>query len=664
VLAVPAVATLGIAVALVLDEGGFPPPTWYPWALLALALAVVVVATSGRPAGGRWWGARAALLLLGAFTVWSFLSITWAAIPGEAWDGSNRTLFYLVVLGMLALRPWPPAAVRWALLVLVAALSVLAVGLLVDMASRSDPESLFQARRLAWPTGYANATANLWLIGVPASVWLSCDPRLAWWARGLCLGAAGLLFETALLAQSRGGVVAVTVGLAVLLLAAPRRWPVLLSVAAVVAAGVAFAGPVLDLLDATRATFSSDLFDARMSIVTVAALCLGAGVALALLVDRAGARVPDRVGNRGNHLLGLVALLAVAGALIAVGNPVGWVEDRWDDFKNTGSVEVSSTGGRFTGSLGSNRYDFYRVGVDAFRDQPLRGIGADSYGVRYLTDRRSEESPHYAHSLAISTLAELGVIGALLLAGFLAAAALAVVRTLRRAERAAAASSGPAAAALAGFAVFLGGAMVDWLWQFTALGVIGFALLALALRGAAPDDSAPAEPEFPRVLPRRAARAGLSLAAVGAALSLAMPSVAARFTDSAYEASATNPGWALERLDRAAHYNPLSSGPLLAEGIIARRVGDFERAHASFTEALEREPESWFAYFERAMVATLSEDWAAARADVERAVALNPRQTVIDVVARAVRTRKAAPAAELEAELTAQLTRRLRPLGD
>ena len=37
-----------------------------------------------------------------AYTALSFLSILWAAVPGDAWEGANRTLLYLLVFALFA----------------------------------------------------------------------------------------------------------------------------------------------------------------------------------------------------------------------------------------------------------------------------------------------------------------------------------------------------------------------------------------------------------------------------------------------------------------------------------------------------------------------------------------------------------------------------------
>src|SRR5205814_7458103 len=123
--------------------------------------------------------------------------------------------------------------------------------------------------------------------------------------------------------------------------------------------------------------------------------------------------------RRAGRVAALAVLAAaVVAAAIAVGNPVHWVEARWHDFKYSGYEKVEHGQTRFTGSLGSDRYDFYRVAVDEFADHPALGIGADNFGAEYLRHRRGTESPRYPHSLAFRVLAQLGVVGVALFATF------------------------------------------------------------------------------------------------------------------------------------------------------------------------------------------------------------------------------------------------------
>ncbi len=73
----PAIPILGLWLYLAPNSGGYFPRDWYPAAILATALALVVGVGTGRvlPAAR---GARIALALLAAYVAWAFLSLLWA----------------------------------------------------------------------------------------------------------------------------------------------------------------------------------------------------------------------------------------------------------------------------------------------------------------------------------------------------------------------------------------------------------------------------------------------------------------------------------------------------------------------------------------------------------------------------------------------------------
>ena len=108
--ALPFVIVAGLAAFMVERDGGFAVTVWYPVGLAVLAVAVTLLWSLGRRQGPSRAPRGASVLLLAAFTGWGFLTIAWAAVRGDAWDGSNRTLLYLLVFGFLA--AWPTTAPR------------------------------------------------------------------------------------------------------------------------------------------------------------------------------------------------------------------------------------------------------------------------------------------------------------------------------------------------------------------------------------------------------------------------------------------------------------------------------------------------------------------------------------------------------------------------
>ena len=84
-------------------------------ALLGMALALVGLRAAEIPTP-----VLVALACLAAYTALSFLSILWAAVPGDAWEGADRTLLYLCVFTLFALwrqrgRERGAAPRRWTL---------------------------------------------------------------------------------------------------------------------------------------------------------------------------------------------------------------------------------------------------------------------------------------------------------------------------------------------------------------------------------------------------------------------------------------------------------------------------------------------------------------------------------------------------------------------
>jgi tetratricopeptide (TPR) repeat protein len=340
----------------------------------------------------------------------------------------------------------------------------------------------------------------------------------------------------------------------------------------------------------------------------------------------------------------LAALGAVlAGGLVAAGNPVHRVESAWHSFKG-GYGSNSHTGSRLVSGLGSNRYDFYRVALDQFVDHPLAGIGADNYQQQYLAHGRSDETPRYPHSVELRTLAETGVVGALLAVGGLVGLLLAGRRALQMDDRLGVAA---AAAALAGFAYWLVHGSFDWFFEFAGLGGPAFALAGIVC-GLAPEEtggaaqaaganSASTDPDSaappargparsrPMRLPALAAAALGAVVVLGAAYSLAAPWLSQLQLQSAARIWTHAPRAAYSRLQDAADLNPLSDQAYVLAGSIALRYGELARADASFAKALQRTPGDAYATLERGAIASQLGMRAVALNLLERAVALAPR---------------------------------------
>jgi tetratricopeptide (TPR) repeat protein/predicted secreted protein len=632
---VPALAAIALFVIWATDQAGYPVTHWGPGGLILLALVAIAAAAAGVRPREIPRPVAVALGCLAAYTALSYLSILWAAVPGDAWEGANRTLLYLLVFALFA--SWPQRGGSAALLIGAWLGSIIGLALFVslhvDGASSAALESLLPEGRLIYPSGYANANAALWLMAFWPSLLLARSERLPWAARGLLAGGAVLLAEVALLSQSRGSLYATPVMLVLVFAVLPGRLRTF-AVLVPVAAGIAAAAPAVlrvgDHLQRGQVVaahvHSATTAMLVAAIVVAAAVAIGAAVESRLTVSVAAAR-RIRAALAAAAVASLVGVLA--GGLIAAGHPVRRVEHAWDTFKSPRGYGANSSGSRLASGLGSYRYDFYRVALDEFAAHPIAGIGADNFQQPYLAHRRSGETPHYPHSVELRTLSQAGLLGSVLALVGLGAALVAAMRACRSADARDRDPLGQAiaAAALAGFAYWVVHGSFDWFWEFAGLGAPAFVLLGLACAlapRAGPRQAASQWPSRARLLVASAA----GLLALACAASLAAPWLSRLEIESAAHIWTKAPATAYSRLDEAASLNPLSDEAYLVAGSIALRFGELDRADHQFRLALSRAPGDSYALLERGAIASAANRPRQALRLLQRAVALDPREPV------------------------------------
>ena len=479
--------------ALVLGalEGGYAAARWAPFGLAVLWVAVAVLAPDReRSSGPR----RVALLAYGLLVAWTALSMAWASTPGVAFDAAGRTALYGLALA-LALRPrWTVPAVRRLLVLVAAGGTVLAGATLLRVASADDPGASFVDGRLIAPLGYVNATGAMWAVVLPALVHVAAGGVRSPAGRVLALGGAGLVLQTALLSQSRGALIALAVALAVQLWLTSARSATLFVVGVTAAVTALVAGQLLDVrgaADVADLARRTDAAGGRIALASLGLLVLGAAAQVLLEVQRPRRRAALSDERHGRVALRLTAAAGVVALLLAVGNPVAWASDRVDEALHGSNATVPVSGSRLTGDLGSERGDMYRVALDVFASHPLRGAGAEDFAGAYLRERRSDESPRFAHSLPLGVLSGLGLVGLALL---LVALGAPLVGALRRRARLDAPGRAGAAAATAGFVAWAVESTWDWTWEFPALSVLALVLLGVAARAVGSDDPADAPP--------------------------------------------------------------------------------------------------------------------------------------------------------------------------
>jgi tetratricopeptide (TPR) repeat protein len=664
----PALGAVALFVIWTASDAGYPMTHWAPGGLILLALLVLTLSSVPLRMAEVPIGVRVAVACLALYTALSYLSILWAQVPADAWEGANRTLLYLLVFALFAL--WSPSGASAALLLGAWTLAMvgLAVFVVLHVDSAAKPAALFSEGRLKYPADYENACAAIWCMAVWPALLLSAARRIPWAVRGLLAGGAVLLADLALLSQSRGSLFATAAMLVLVFALLPERVRTFL-VLVPVAVGVAVTTPtVLHVGD--RLTHGGNVRAALHSAtaaIFLAAAAVGLIVAFGAAIEARGVFSEASVARmrRAAGALAIATLVAtLAGGWLAAGDPVARVKHGWQTFKGGYSADNAHVN-RLVSGLGSGRYDFYRVGLDEFLAHPLVGIGADNFAQPYLARGHERETPHYPHSVEIRTLSQTGLVGALLaLVGVAAALLVGGGAALRRAARRAdPLAASVAAAALGGFAYWALHGSFDWFWEFAGLGAPAFALLGLACALAprraplpvlaghsaaasepeALQPAAPRGPEVRRRLPpagttlRRLMFVGGALLTLAVALSMAAPWLSQLRVESAVRIWPTAPRHAYSELDEAARLNQLSDEPYLLAGSIALRFGDLARADHEFSHALERNPGDAYATLERGAISSARGDRADALRLLERTVRLSPRDELIRDALKLVR---------------------------
>ena len=642
----PAAVALALFVVWATSQAGYPVTHWAPGALIVLVLLGIALSAVPPRLAEVPRPVLIALGALAAYTALSYLSILWAGVSGDAWEGANRTLLYLLVFALFAL--WRQRAGSAALLLSVWTFALIALAVFtalhVSSATGAGLQSLLPGGRLDYPTGYPNANAAQWLMAFWPALLLARSERLPWGVRGLLAGGAVLLAEVALLSQSRGSLYATPVMVVLVFALLPGRMRTF-AVLVPIAAGIGAAAPaVLRVGDhLNKGAVVPGTLHSAVAATLVAAVAVGLVVALAGAVESRRMFSEHSMRQIGIAVRGaaVITLVVVLVGGLAVGKPLTRLENGWHSFKG-GYASDSASGSRLVSGLGSNRYDFYRVALDEFLAHPLVGIGADNFQQQYLAHGRSNETPHYPHSVELRTLSQTGLVGALLALVGLGAALLAAARALRSVDPLVRVVAG---AALAGFGYWLVHGSFDWFWEFAGLGAPAFALLGIACALAPPraqssERALARSGPVPRSPRRLAAIAASLTVALAAAVSLAAPWLSQLEVQSATRIWTTAPQSAYARLHDAARLNPLSDEADLLAGSIALRYGDLSRADREFSMALARNAGDAYATLERGAIASASGDRNAALELLTRLRRLTPREPLAGQVLALVRDGK------------------------
>jgi O-Antigen ligase len=599
--ALTAAAAAAGVVVLAFASGGYFPSEW-GLVLLAFALVLFGAAVSGeRVALGRLDAIF--LAALAALACWQLLSTAWSPGPDGPVLEAERTLVYFA--GAAALVVTLRRELVSPLLIGVAAGIVVVVAVVLGdrlLAGRlDDPADPVSGIRLDDPIGYANAVGILIVLGALLITGLALRaPPFAAAGAGAALVPLGSALAFTF---SRGALVGLAAGLVSLLLLEWERGRafaglVVLAAAPAVAALLSVHSP---LADAVTSPAEADSAGERL-LWQLAVLC-ALGAAVGALVPRASrVLAPYAVAAAGVCVLAAVVFAVVAG-------PRSLVDEALDRVRAEPAVTGSDVPGRVLSLSSNGRSAYWRVAWGMVERSPLTGEGAASYERWWLQERPVAAYARDAHNLYLETLAELGPVGLALLLVALAAPLAAMRARVRH----------PATvAAGAAYVAFLVHAALDWDWEIPLV-----TLVALAAAASLVVPARRPEPTHAWSPPRALAVAAASLLGAVALVAHVGNRAAAASEDALARADVPS---AVRSAQRARSWQPWAAAParFLGEAQLARSRD--AAAVRSLRDAIDRDPESWRAWYDLAVVTTDGTQRHALR----RATGLNPLSPELD----------------------------------
>ncbi|HET8863309.1 MAG TPA: O-antigen ligase family protein [Solirubrobacterales bacterium] len=619
----------GLIAYLGLKGGGYDPlvhdqvgiAVW--WVLIA---GVLVGALPNHRPGTL---ALAGLGLLTAFVAWTALSLTWTESVEKTSADLARVATYLGVFVLALFARDREGARRVVAAVGAGIVFVAAIALLSRLHSAWFPAADQTAQfltsnreRLSYPLHYWNGLAALIAIGLPLVLQIATRARATLW-RAAAAAALPAMALTAFMTLSRGGIAAAFLALAVFVALTPDRLSIVptLLLSGLGSLVLIVAADHRDALQHGLMNASADRQGDELLLI-VLAVCAIVGLLQAAIVLAASnrerpawARVPRRT-TLVALAAGALIVLAVAGAAGAPGR----ASDAWAEFKEKGSP---GTGTDRLGSVaGQNRYQLWSAAVKENASDPLTGTGSGTFEYWWARNADVPEIVRDTHSLYLQTLGELGIVGLVLLIGFLAAVVgggCAVLLAAPLGERSA------LAAALAGCVAFCVTATFDWMWQLPVLPVALLMLSAVLLSG-----GRRVEWGTRKGLPL-GLRIGTAATAFAAIVAIAIPLASTSLVRSSEaDAREGDLSAALEEARTAQNVQPGAASPRLQQALVLEAQGEFSAASEAARAAAEREPTNWRIWLVSSRIEAEDGRPAAAVHAYGKARSLNPLSPIFD----------------------------------
>jgi hypothetical protein len=580
---------------LAFRDGGYFPITWNVASLLLLWLVVVVLVWRRHVTLGRL---DAALLIgLAGLLLWTWMSALWSIAPAASVLEGERTLCYLSG-GAAALFLGSRSGARSGAIAVATAATLICGYALADRLVAVSP---LPYNRLSGPVGYWNSLGILASAGVCLSLALVAHER-----RRLARAAAGssipILVGALYLTFSRGSWLALGVGLAVSVCVDPRRRELAAAVSAQAIPSLAVLATAASARALTSPTAPPKAITADAHWLGLCLVLTSAASAwLAILAPRLATALPKPPRSKAS--LSAVAVIASIGviSLVLVAGPARLGAAALAGFDGSPPSTTSDLTTHLASLSGSGRSEYWRVAVSTFASSPLAGNGAGSYGRLWLMGRHQVLTVQDAHNVYLETLAELGMVGAVLLLSVLAVPLVAARRVIARAY---------IPALTAAYIAFLVHASIDWDWEMPVVTMTQLACGAAIVTAAGSQSPAL----------RRNVRIGALITALGLAACALAFLVGNRRLSAAAAAAARGHGTLTTRAQAAEQWAPWSPDPEHWLATIQLDRGNRLGARRLLAAALAKDQSDWSLWLE---MAAASDGTARDRA-ILMAARLNP----------------------------------------
>ncbi|MFZ0040432.1 MAG: O-antigen ligase family protein [Solirubrobacteraceae bacterium] len=627
----------GLVLYLAIDGGGYDivvhsQVSIVVWWLVLLGAAWGILPRT-QPSRLAWTG----IALFGGFVAWTALGATWSLSTERSLQSLSLVAGYLGILVLgIGLHRDRDRALRQTIGAVSAAIVVVAI---LALASRVRPD-LFPASqvtgtflkgsqsRLSWPLNYWNALGALMALGIPLLLSVATSAR-SLYGQAAAAAALPVVALCSYLTFSRGGALAAGVALVVFIALAPERIPKLLT-----ALSAAIGSAVLIAAAVHRGAIEHGLNTAltrsqgNSLIVVIVLVCVGVALAqggIGLAVRHGQPPRLFRISRRTARGGLAILLIAVAAAIVVLAAS-GKISHEWQQFKKPApTTQLRTTSlSRYSAAGGEGRYDLWRVAVKSTSGHLLKGSGPGTYQLLWLPRAPFPAYVINAHSLYFETLAELGIVGAALLIGFLVLVAVGgVVAVVRSRYEARARAAGATAAILA----FMVSVAFDWFWQVPVLPAVvmllAAALLTPGLRGRLRRRSTPSGPRAWIM------RGAAILVAIGclAAIGIPLATVSGVRRSQAAAASGNYPA-ALTDARAAARVEPGAATPQLQLALVLEAQGLKRAALPAARAATRDEPQNWTGWLVLSRVEAENGNARASVAAYKQARLLNPRSAI------------------------------------